>query len=183
VGLLTRLKPGIRLKVLLFGGYSFVENLLLLLLELFPHPARWLFFKLVLGRLGSGSMIDYKTYLRYPWQIHLGQCVTINRGCELYGSMVAGGTRITIGDHTALGPGVRVLCATHDHRYLDLRDLASSVTIGAHVWIGAGATILPGVSIGDGAVVGAGSVVTKDVQAYMIVAGNPARFKKERKVQ
>ncbi|WP_300286554.1 CatB-related O-acetyltransferase [uncultured Alistipes sp.] len=48
--------------------------------------------------------------------------------------------------------------------------------IGHDVWIGANAIVLPGVSrIGDGAVIGAGSVVTKDVEPYEIVVGNPAR--------
>lgn len=41
--------------------------------------------------------------------------------------------------------------------------------------IGSGSTILPGITIGRGALVGAGSVVTKDVPAFTIVAGNPAR--------
>ena len=52
---------------------------------------------------------------------------------------------------------------------------AQRVTIGHDVWIGHGAIVLPGRSIGDGAVVAAGAVVTKDVPAYTIVAGNPAR--------
>lgn len=42
-------------------------------------------------------------------------------------------------------------------------------------WIGAGAIILNGVTIGEGAVVGAGAVVTKNVEPYTIIAGNPAR--------
>lgn len=50
------------------------------------------------------------------------------------------------------------------------------VTIGHDVWIGHGAIVLPGRSIGDGAVIAAGAVVTKDVPAYAIVAGVPARF-------
>jgi acetyltransferase-like isoleucine patch superfamily enzyme len=49
------------------------------------------------------------------------------------------------------------------------------VVIGNDVWIGEGACILSGVVIGDGAVVAARSVVTKDVEPYAIVAGNPAR--------
>lgn len=49
------------------------------------------------------------------------------------------------------------------------------VEIGHDVWIGHGAIVLPGWRIGIGAVVGAGSVVTKDVEAYTIVVGNPAR--------
>ena len=49
------------------------------------------------------------------------------------------------------------------------------VKIGNDCWIGAGAIILNGLTIGDGAVVGAGAVVTKDVEPYTIVVGNPAR--------
>jgi phosphonate metabolism protein (transferase hexapeptide repeat family) len=49
------------------------------------------------------------------------------------------------------------------------------VQIGHDVWIGHGAIVLPGRSIGTGAVIAAGAIVTKDVPAYTIVAGNPAR--------
>lgn len=48
------------------------------------------------------------------------------------------------------------------------------------VWIGQNATILPGVHIGDGAIIGCGSMVSKDVEPYTIVAGNPAKFIRKR---
>ena len=54
------------------------------------------------------------------------------------------------------------------------------VTIGHDVWIGHGAIVLPGRIVGSGAVVGAGSIVTKDVPAYTIVVGNPARQMRRR---
>jgi len=54
------------------------------------------------------------------------------------------------------------------------------IDIGHDVWIGHGAVVLPGRSIGTGAVVAAGAIVTKDVPAYTIVAGNPARPIKRR---
>lgn len=50
------------------------------------------------------------------------------------------------------------------------------VSIGNDVWIGDGATILSGVKIGNGAVIGARAVVAKDVPAYAVVVGNPARL-------
>lgn len=53
---------------------------------------------------------------------------------------------------------------------------SEKVVIGNDVWIGARAIILPGVKVGDGAVIGAGAIVTKDVEPYAIVGGNPARF-------
>lgn len=175
-------ESNIWLKRLFFGIYSFAENLARIILELLPHPLRYWIFKVMFARLGSDSMIDYQTYFRYPWKISIGNGVWINRGCEFYGSMLASNAQITIGDHCAFGPRVRVLSATHDYRRLDLPDLAASVTVGNYVWIGAGATLLPGVSIGDGAVVAAGSVVTRDVAPFTVVAGNPARFLKNREI-
>ena len=52
--------------------------------------------------------------------------------------------------------------------------------VGNDVWIGENATILPGVKIGDGAIIGMNSVVTKDVEPYTIVGGNPARVIRKR---
>src|SRR5919198_3043947 len=57
---------------------------------------------------------------------------------------------------------------------------AHRVVIGHDVWIGHGAIILPGRTVGTGAVVAAGAIVTKDVPAYAIVAGNPARVIRQR---
>jgi len=54
------------------------------------------------------------------------------------------------------------------------------VLFGHDVWIGHGAVVLPGVTIGTGAAIGAGSIVTRDVPAFAIVAGNPARIIRER---
>jgi phosphonate metabolism protein (transferase hexapeptide repeat family) len=57
---------------------------------------------------------------------------------------------------------------------------ARPVVIGHDVWVGHGAIILPGRTIGTGAVVAAGAVVTKDVDPYAIVVGNPARVIRHR---
>ena len=57
------------------------------------------------------------------------------------------------------------------------------ISIKDDVWIATGAYVLPGVTIGEGAVVGAGSVVTKDVEPWSVVAGNPAKFIKKRELK
>lgn len=57
---------------------------------------------------------------------------------------------------------------------------AHHVTIGHDTWIGHGAVVMAGVSVGDGAIIGAGAIVTKDVPAYTVVVGNPARILRRR---
>lgn len=52
---------------------------------------------------------------------------------------------------------------------------AGDTVIGNDVWIGSEAIVMPGVRIGDGAVIGTRAVVTRDVEPYAVVAGNPAR--------
>ena len=52
--------------------------------------------------------------------------------------------------------------------------------IGNDVWLGYGVTIMPGVKIGDGAIIATRSTVTKDVEPYSIVGGNPAKLIRKR---
>lgn len=54
------------------------------------------------------------------------------------------------------------------------------IIIGNDVWIGESVTIMSGITIGDGAIIGARSVVAKDIPAFEIWIGNPARFIRER---
>jgi hypothetical protein len=61
-----------------------------------------------------------------------------------------------------------------EHRFVDEKR-GIRLIIGNDVWIGAGAVILEGCSIGNGAIVGAHCVVTRDVEPYSIVSGNPGQ--------
>jgi len=92
---------------------------------------------------------------------------------------------IIIGANVMIGPQVMIL--TGNHSFSDIRQpmceqpsIGLPVIIKDNVWIGARSIILPGVMIGQGAVIGAGSVVTKDVGELSVVAGNPARFIRNR---
>ena len=71
-------------------------------------------------------------------------------------------------------------CGGFVDEYTDYKKDDVETNIGNDVWVGAGAIIMKGVTIGDGAIVGAGAVVTKDVEAYSIVVGSPAKHKKFR---
>ena len=72
-------------------------------------------------------------------------------------------------------PNEYFLSAKLDQEFRAQR-MEKPVLIGNDVWVGHGAILLPGVTIGSGAVIAAGAVVTRDVAAYAVVAGVPARF-------
>ena len=137
-------------------------------------------FKLLLKEFGTGSVIDYKTYIRYPKQVRIGSRTTINRGCQIITSYKVKNIEVEIGNHVAVAPGVYFLAAGHDYTNRSLPDTAGSIYVGDDVWIGARSIILQGVTIGEGAVIAAGSVVTKDVPPYTVVAGVPAKALKKR---
>lgn len=89
------------------------------------------------------------------------------------------GDRIEIGEGTSIGRDVVI--RSFDGHSIESDDsvMSAPISIGKHVWIGQRAMILKGVTIGDGAVVAAGAIVTKDVPAYSLVAGVPAKVIKE----
>jgi maltose O-acetyltransferase len=82
---------------------------------------------------------------------------------------------VIVGNNVIINDGVRILTGTHDVNDEHFQLRTKSVRISDYAWICTGALILPGVTIGEGGVVAAGAVVTRDVPAYNIVAGNPAK--------
>jgi len=91
--------------------------------------------------------------------------------------------KITIGTKVAISRNAFICTASHDISRLDLPLITKPITICDGVWIGVGAFIGPGVTIGEGAVVGAYAVVTKDVEPWTVVGGNPAKFIKKRVIK
>lgn len=117
----------------------------------------------------------------------IGAFVEIQKGANI-------GARCKISSHTFICEGVNIedeVFVGHGVMFInDLYPRATTDTGGLQTesdWkvvetrikkrasIGSNATILAGITIGEGAMIGAGSVVTKDVEPYTIVAGNPAR--------
>ena len=89
---------------------------------------------------------------------------------------------IYIGDYTHITSGCRLLCHQRDLTSYCVGDNAAElgyrtgeIHIGKGVMVGMETLIMPGVTIGDGAIIGAGSIVTKDIPAWTIATGRPAR--------
>ena len=91
--------------------------------------------------------------------------------------MIRSAKSIVIGNNCAIAAGFTVLDS--DWHSINGKKRIEEVVIGDNVWIGINVTVLRGVHIGNGSVIAAGSVVTEDVPERCLVAGVPAKVKKE----
>jgi acetyltransferase-like isoleucine patch superfamily enzyme len=132
-------------------------------------------------KFGIGAEFRAGAYAICCSKISLGDRVIIRPGCMFFADPRPNGAGITIEGDVMLGSSVHIY--VHNHKFDDLTIpiieqgyyQSESVVIKQGAWIGAGVIILPGVTIGENAVVGAGSVVTKNIPAFTVAVGNPAK--------
>lgn len=145
-------------------------------------------YKVGIAESKSGCVINY--VLQGPGGIEIGnpENFKIHPSSHLKSNTFIecqGG--VEIGKYFHTGRGLTIFSGNHDYNSKEFipygpQSILKPVIIKDFVWCGANVTICPGVTIGEGAVVGAGSVVTKDVPAYAVVGGNPARVLKYRDI-
>ena len=127
--------------------------------------------------IGREVRVNPSAVVVMPWNVSIGDWSAVGDGVRLYAlGPVSIGSSVTISQHAHLCAG------THDYTRRDMPLLKPPITIGDHAWICADAFVGPGVTIGEGAVVGARAVAMRDVAAWEVVAGNPARFIKHRRI-
>lgn len=137
--------------------------------------------------LGQGTVILGDSRLQvFPEATGIEAKIQIGEKCLIgYRFCILAGADIFIGNNCSIASNVCIVSENHGFNplssvpYGDQDLIVAPVWIGDGCWIGEKVTILPGVTIGERSVVGAGAVVTKDVPAYSVVAGNPARIIKK----
>lgn len=135
---------------------------------------RWLCLRYGLKHVHPTAYISTLVGVEIARDVRLAEFVYVGNGCVI-------GKNVSIGRYTMLAPRVSIVGA--DHR-MDVpgrpmifagRPEQKPTMIGDDAWIGVGAVVMQGVTIGRGAVVGANAVVTKDIPAFEIWVGIPAR--------
>lgn len=140
----------------------------------------WRRFLLTCFGMKHNGRVDFYPTARVwaPWNLELGRSVAIDDEVNLYSA-----AKIKIGTKVAISREAFICTAGHDITKPSRPLVTAPITIGDGVWIGARAIVLPGVTIGEGAIVAAGAVVTKDVEPWTVVGGNPAKVLKERELK
>lgn len=193
----------INMKVKIKSYLEHKHKLKQFLLDLWVHPysartrwwARFFVYPFIIKR-GKGSIIrkNARLDLNVSKKLYIGKRSIIEHNVILnngVGDIIIGDdTMITsmgmilgpveIGSNVVSGIGTQILGLTHNYDDIDtpIKDQGvkgTKVIIADDVWIGGNSVILQGITIGTHSLVAAGSVVTKDVDPYTIVAGNPAK--------
>ena len=146
-------------------------------------------------RIGAGVKFKHLETFSFGKNVFIGDSVHLQGrydgeayfgdGCWIGPQTFIDARCLKISSKVGLGPGVRILGSTHtglpiEEPVIETDLEIKPVFIRENADIGTGSIILPGVKIGGGAIVGAGAVVNKDIKAFEVVAGVPAKTIKKR---
>ena len=113
-----------------------------------------------------------------PWNLKMGEYACLSENVDCYTV-----DKIVIGAQATVSQGTFLCTASHDICSPTMELVTAPITVGAQAWVAADAFVGMGVTIGEGAVVGARAVVTRNVEPWTVVGGNPAKFIKKRELK
>jgi putative colanic acid biosynthesis acetyltransferase WcaF len=143
-----------------------------------PRPLygwrRWL-LRAFGATVGRDVRIHPSVRIMLPWNLAIADQASLGDRVLVYNL-----GPVRIGERATVSHLAHLCAGSHDYLDARLPLLRVPITIGADAWICAQAFIGPGVVIGNGAVVGSGAVVNRSVDPWAVVAGNPAKWVKQR---
>lgn len=134
------------------------------------HAWRAFLLRLFGARLGPHSRIYPGARIWAPWNLVCEDTVSIADGAEIYNP-----APVLLRSHSIISQQAYLCGATHDYDDPAFPMIWAPITIGRYAWIGARAVVQMGITVGDGAVLGLGAVATRDLEAWTVNAGVPAR--------
>jgi putative colanic acid biosynthesis acetyltransferase WcaF len=138
-------------------------------------PLRIVLLKLFGARIARHTLVMDGVKVWYPWNLEMHRGAALGVGVEVYNF-----APVLIGEQATVSQYSYLCTASHDYSVTTMPLIYRPITICDQAWVAAGSFIGPGVTVHQGAVVAARAVVTKDVAAWMVVGGNPAREIKRR---
>jgi putative colanic acid biosynthesis acetyltransferase WcaF len=143
------------------------------------HSSPWKRFLLRLygARIGKGVVIKPNVNIKYPWRLSIGDYAWIGEG-----AWIDNLGDVSIGANVCVSQGAMLLCGNHDYKKTTFDLIVGDIILEEGSWIGAKSLVGPGVTVRSHAVLAAGSVTSKDLEAFTIYQGNPAKAVRDREI-
>lgn len=140
------------------------------------HAWRALVLRCFGARLGRNCHIYPRARIWAPWNLRCDDQATIADDAEVYNAWP-----VTLQSHAIVSQAAYLCAATHDVDDPAFPMIGAPITVGAYAWVCSRAAVLPGVTLHEGAVLALGAVAARDLDAWTIYGGIPARRLRDRK--
>lgn len=129
------------------------------------------------AKIGIGVVIKPNVNIKYPWKLYVGNYCWV--GEEVWIDNLAD---VKIGNHVCISQGAMLLCGNHNYKKTSFDLIVKEIILEEGTWIGAQSVVCPGVTCASHSILSVNSVATKNMEAYTIYQGNPAKSVRTRKI-
>lgn len=129
------------------------------------------------GKVGTNVLIKPSISIKYPWKLSIGDNTWI--GERVWIDNLA---EVKIGANVCVSQGAMLLTGNHDYKKETFDLIIGKITLEDGSWVGAKSVVCPGVTIGTHAILSVNSIATRDLDAWQIYQGNPAKKIRERMI-
>lgn len=127
------------------------------------------------AKIGKGLILKNNVCIKFPWKLTVGDNVWIGEY-----AWIDNLDKVTIGNNVCISQGALLLTGNHDYTLTSFDYRNAPIVIEDGAWVGAKSVVCPGVTMKSHAILTVGSIATKDLDAYGIYQGNPAKKIRER---
>ncbi|TPQ49334.1 putative colanic acid biosynthesis acetyltransferase [Prosthecomicrobium hirschii] len=122
------------------------------------------------AKIACGAVVHGSARIWYPPNLYMAPLASLGPGVVCYCM-----DRIEIGQRAVVSQRSHLCAGSHDIDDPNFQLIVAPITIGSSAWIASEAFVGPGVYVGEGAVLGARGVTAKNLNAWTVYVGNPAR--------
>ena len=133
--------------------------------------------KLFGAKIGKGVIIKPSVNIKYPWRLEIGNHVWIGEKVWIDNL-----DDVKIGNNVSISQGAMLLCGNHNYKKTTFDLIIGQIILEDGVWIGAHSIVAPGVTCESHALLAVNSVAVKNLKAYTIYQGNPAKELRKREI-